>query len=268
MPITFIEASNTSSGSSGSIELNAPSSIVDGDLLVAVGMAADNVAIEIDEVGFAEQANVINSTAADSSIVAAVKIASSESGTYTLNVEGVSSESMQGWILQYRGVDQSTPIDAVATTVANTTNSTTHNPAAITTVTDGAWVISICAGVQCDVSATEPTGYTLREEKGETTGFDRYLGTADKAVVSAGVEDPGNWTDLPSTADTGSITIAIRPAAGASANPKGPLGMPLHGPFGGPLGIVGLGLGMFRSKGSILVPKNKKIFIPKLRLAA
>ena len=57
-------------------------------------------------------------------------------------------------------------------------------------------------------------------------------------------------------------------AAAAGANPKGPFGMPLHGPFGGPIGIAGLGLGMLRSSGGILVPNNKKFFIPKLRLAA
>ena len=70
------------------------------------------------------------------------------------------------------------------------------------------------------------------------TGFERTastpaaLGFAER-TVNASSEDPGvfSWAQA---ADWTAVTIAIHPAAGG-ANPKGPLGMVLNGPFGGPM---------------------------------
>ena len=216
MAITFIAVGADSRTAGTTLELAAPAGIQDGDLLVAIGMAADDVAIEIDEVGFNEELNITNVTASDSALVVATKIASSESGTYTLKVEGATSETLMGFVLLYRGVDQTTPQDQTPTSVIDATNSDTHDPAAITTQTDGAVVISIAVATQNSIGeggSTPPSGYVLRGEDARTTGFQEWIGAADKTVATAGSENPGTWSGLSSTADSGSITTAIRPAA-------------------------------------------------------
>ena len=53
--------------------------------------------------------------------------------------------------------------------------------------------------------------------------------------LNASSEDPSAYTTS-TNEDHVAVTIAVHPAAAAGANPKGPLGMPLHGPFGGPIG--------------------------------
>ncbi len=52
--------------------------------------------------------------------------------------------------------------------------------------------------------------------------------------LNASSEDPGVFT-LSTSTGWMATTVAVHPAAAAGANPKGPLGMPLRGPFGGPI---------------------------------
>ena len=210
MPISFISAGAAQTAFASTIELPPPAGIQDGDLLVSVGGCADNVATQIDETGWVEQANPLSGTGADSSILVSTKVASSESGDYTFKTTGATSEGLRGFIVAYRGVDQSTPMDAAATEAANQANSDTHDPAAITTVTANAFVVSILAAVQgTDANATQPSGYTLRGESGNN---ELYVGCADIDAGATGEEDPGTWSGLNSTADHGSVTIALRPA--------------------------------------------------------
>ncbi len=221
MAISFVAAGVWGGATATTRELGAPAGIVDGDLLVAVGIAADDVAIQIDEVGFIEELNITSVVGSDNSLVVATKIANSESGAYTLKVEGATSEALRGGMLLYRGVDQITPIDQAATSVVDITNSDTHDPAAIITQNDNAWVLSIIVATQAgnDPLATPPSGYLLRIENGTGGGFLDYVAVAEKIVSPAGSEDPGIWSGLTSTADSGSITMALRPAAsGPSAH--------------------------------------------------
>ncbi len=120
---------------------------------------------------------------------------------------------------------------------------------------DALWTSAQAGGAASGVQAGNLIGYWPCDT-------DRDI---DGTILNEGTDATGDMTIDAATFDADHPTIT---AGGGATNPKGPLGMPLHGPFGGPIGIVGLGLGMLRSKGGILVPNNKKFFIPKLRLAA
>ena len=113
-----------------------------------------------------------------------------------------------------RGADLTTFLDTAA--ITNQDNNDAYDPASITTVTDGAWVIAICAAHRgAGEPSSAPTGYSnfLGAEQADTDGFD--LGAATKEVASAGAEDPGAFTGFSgSSEDETEFTVAIRPAGG------------------------------------------------------
>lgn len=215
--ITFRTAGTEATAFAQTIEVSLPAGQQDDDLLVLVVLVGDDVAVTINEAGWTKDTEVQDVAGGDKTIVFGYKVASSESGTYTVDIAGGSSKEIRAMMFAYDGVDTSTPINAVTTTNSGTTNSTTHNPAAITTATDGAWVLSILGVVQnANADGTEPSGYTLRGEGGSASGVQPYWGMGDKTVAAAGPEDPGNWTALGAGTDSASITAAIRPAGGAA----------------------------------------------------
>jgi len=195
------------------IEIPAGAGIVDGDGLVIIGFADDNQALSLNEGGWAEDTEAQGATGGDKAIAVYRKIASSESGTYTLDVGGGADVKMKGVMLVYQDVDP-TQFDVVSTTFEGPANQDTHNPASITTSTDGAIVVSAVAAVQTTASpGTQPSGYTMRAQNGTTD----YLGVADITVATAGLEDPGNWSGLGTSSDSISITFAIRPSSASSS---------------------------------------------------
>lgn len=193
------------------IEISAAAGIQDGDLLIICGFADDNQSLTLNEGGWTEETEVQDAAGGDKVIAVYTRIASSESGTYTLDVGGGAGVRMIGFMVAYQDVDQTTPMDAAVTTNSGTTNSDTHDPSAITTVTDNAIVCSYVGAVQTTAGdRTPPSGYTERVDSGATD----WVGFAEIDVATAGVEDPGTWSGLTSGADSASITLAIRPAAG------------------------------------------------------
>jgi hypothetical protein len=203
-----------SSDTVNTIEVTPPASISDGNLLCMVGYCDDNQALSTPESGWTKDSQVSNAINSDSAGAFFYKVASSESGNYTLDMAGPAG-NMRGVIFQLSG-QNATVIDATSVTGADAgLDSDTIDPGAITTVTDGAWVLSIIAMNQSGGGAlTVPTGYTKIAEAADADNF----GVAYKLVSSAGSEDPSTWSNLGATADSGYITAAIRPAA-ASGNP-------------------------------------------------
>ncbi len=77
-----------------------------------------------------------------------------------------------------------------------------------------------------------PSGYSLEQNTlNNSQGSGVGIGEQE---INAASEDPGTFT-LDNARRQASATVVIHPVAAAGANPKGPLGMPLHGPFGGPI---------------------------------
>ena len=110
------------------------------------------------------------------------------------------------------------------TTVLNNThnnidaNTVVGDPPPITTVTDGACVITTwqCSGEEA-TATSEPTGYTFIIDalvSGLSSGTPQAA-IAFKIVDSAGVEDPDTWDNTeaaPHSQESASCVFAFRPA--------------------------------------------------------
>jgi len=132
----------------------------------------------------------------------------------------------------FSGVD-STVLDQTTVTVGPT-GSSNPNCGSITTQTDNAWVLALAGSTRIDSAVGTPTGYSNLIDADRNDTEDITVAGCTKTVSTAGAEDPaaypswlnGTWF---------AITVALKEAGAAAANPKGPLGMPLIGPFGGPI---------------------------------
>jgi len=115
----------------------------------------------------------------------------------------------------FRGVDQTTPIDATTTTATNTAGD--PDPGAVTTATDGAMVVAF-AFLDDDLisTPTAPSGYTLADfNTFGSSGAGGSVMAVYKIEASAGPENPGTivtngddwWWTLTVPLRPGTITI-------------------------------------------------------------
>ncbi len=161
----------------------------------------------------------------------------------TCTLTGASSGPISGVIEVYRGVDTSTPFDVVYAKGDHWDAGVddalpTNQP--IDTASNGAFVVLAHYATNNDISAgAAPTNYTIRSALTPGSSYNnKQIFTADREIASAGTETPGAWLHTASpdnAAEWGAITLALKAAGGAATNPKGPLGHPFHGPFGGPI---------------------------------
>ena len=105
-----------------------------------------------------------------------------------------------------RGVDTTTPEDATPTTAGWTTSSAPDSPS-ITTVTNGAWVLSLLGKLSGSVSS-QPSGYSNTISAVHVNSA--TAAGATKEVATAGAEDPAAWSMSTSSAWF-AVSIAVRP---------------------------------------------------------
>lgn len=122
------------------------------------------------------------------------------------NSDSSSTRGSAAIAIALRGVDTTTPEDAAATEAASL------DPASITTVTNGAWVLSFMRSEVTDAAITAPTSYVNQVDTTANDNTDVTVGGATREIAVAGAENPGAWTGLTSTLPY-SATIAVRPAA-------------------------------------------------------
>lgn len=128
----------------------------------------------------------------------------------------------------FRGVDTVT-LNDVASATTTTAISATPDSGSLTTVTDGAMVISLFIQDDNGGSTTLtsiPSGYADPDYEFYSpsgTGVTVTVGMAHKIVSTAGVEDPGAWT-LSGSETWDAFTIALRPDSGVIIEvPLGPI---------------------------------------------
>lgn len=109
-----------------------------------------------------------------------------------------------------RGVDGTTPQDATATTASSYSGA--PNCAAITTVTNLAWVLALAESDVNDASIGTVSGYSNQYT---TIGVDTKSITVAGTTLektTAGAEDPAAWSSW-SSGFWYAVTVALRPAA-------------------------------------------------------
>lgn len=109
-----------------------------------------------------------------------------------------------GVIVAYRGVHQSSPMDATATSA---TNGAPHSSANIVSVHDKSWHILIWAvGVTTTSAWNTPAGYSQRVASGSANG----LTIDDKSITPAGAAGSQSKTYTGTQTASQSISIALR----------------------------------------------------------
>lgn len=201
-----------SNSSINSITTSVPAGVIDGDLLMWV--IVGNLSSISTPAGW---------TAGPSSSQAALGIfcyyrtAASEPASYTSS--GMSYARYTASMHAFRGVN-ATPMDATATTASGTT---IVQPPAISTVTDGAWVFDVVAGLTAS-GVTNTTwassNTTLEAQATYTAGA--YTNPTH-AVGHSQVSPAGSFTGAFTATNTFSASVAvsaaIRPLGGTSVIP-------------------------------------------------
>lgn len=192
---------------------------LDGDLVIAFGGKSHSINYDVAMVtsGYTEDADIYANDGQDCNLGVFHKfMTATPDTTAVLDHGGTSTNSGIGGVIVLRGVDPTTPLD-VAVVTATGTDGNLSDPAAITPVTAGAWIIGIYAGSN-NSTATNPTGpanmtnFAFDNGQGSTTGL--QLGVATKTDWTSGAFDPDAWTGTDNEATTSwcAVTLAIRPA--------------------------------------------------------
>lgn len=141
------------------------------------------------------------------------KMGVSPDTSVTCKGSGSSFDGAAYVVMIFRGVDTTTPIDA--TTVAFTNTTANPNSGSITTVTNGAAVISFASSVASDSAVTKPSGYSSQITKNSSSFGPITVAGSHTIVATAGAENPPEWTDW----DAGrwiAATVALRPAVAST----------------------------------------------------
>lgn len=138
------------------------------------------------------------------------------------------SLKMCAHILNYRGVDTTTPIDVTYASGShyvprsNVPSTNDDVPKSITTATDNAWVLVLewVSGNNITSNA-DPSGYTNDLRWVGASANNEQQQVWHKEVATAGSESPGvpAYTSDDTTQDGFYLTIALRPGAGGTSIP-------------------------------------------------
>ena len=221
-----------SSSAVGSLACTVPGSVQAGDFIVVIGGVTSSNAWNTTLTGYTNRANERAGSAAFRLGVWTKVAVGTEGGT---NVTPALSSGTGRMIVQvrvYHSVDTTTPLDATVQISSSDTESTSVPAPAITTVTDGAWTVSMhgmpsTSGTTI-TSWTDPSGATNELISCSTDGSGNQA-----AVVSYNYETTTAGTYGPYTAVSpqsrrwAAVTLAIRPGEATVAPTAGLL---LDGP--------------------------------------
>jgi hypothetical protein len=194
----------------------APSSVVNGDLLIAVVSANNNTNVFTKpDASWTEFAGSPFHDTASATIAVFWKVANNESGNYNFPVSGGTARSWCTWLGVYSGADTTNVPDVTPTTA------TSGTIPSMTTTTTGCALIAIAthsgsAGQVVTFTPPSSPG-TFVEEVDQHT----VIGTATENAQSvddliwSGSGATGTITVVGSTTPTGCFGLALRPAAPA-----------------------------------------------------
>lgn len=222
MAITFVAYSESDSAGATALSPAIPTGTTTDDLMLAMCFVGDSTlpdGVWDDDGGggnswtkLIENYSTTGRSAAGAIFYKKATSGSESTPTFTYDA---TSRTMGAMIMTLRGVDTTTPFDV---TYANgshyvfTENQKSPTAAAITTATNGAWVV-IAAGMTHNLDTWgAPSGYTIRN--GTLIANNRTMSFATKEVTTAGVETPGAFSNTDAVNDNESqvYTLAIRPA--------------------------------------------------------
>lgn len=210
--ITTVGSSTTYSGTAVTgVSMSAPAGTAAGDVLVAAITADTNPSMASVPAGWTAMVNglSINSTSTSGARVYVYYhvVGSSDPASYAWTLSGAAKWG--GGITGYRGVNNTTPLDAqVVTAVDASYTATSITAPSTTTATNGARVIG---GVGCDCASpmvsAPPSGWT---QQWQAAGG-QIAELADKVQATAGATGTATWT-LSAQRAVAAWQAALKPA--------------------------------------------------------
>ena len=147
--------------------------------------------------------------------------------TANVVVSFAAAEQVVAGVVNFTGVDQTTP---VSDTDFNTGASQTTTSITLTSAT-GDMCVDAITWFSTGTEWTQDGGQTQRWYEFNAGSFQSGGGSTESGASSVTM----TWNRGSGNGTIGHVGINLAQSVAAGANPKGPLGMPLHGPFGGPL---------------------------------
>lgn len=192
---------------------------IEGDLVVvtvSVGTAAraPTIAISTPSGYTALTAQRTTATTYDTNVQTCYKVMGSTPDTaVTIPASGNNADGIAYTIQVFRGVDPTTPMDATPTYATGSGTNSNPNPAAITPVTAGAWIVC-CGGGAAAAGAVYTAGYltNLLTYNGPDTN-DGSVGSGYYTGWTSGAYDPAAFGGGNANAANswGATTLALRP---------------------------------------------------------
>jgi hypothetical protein len=206
-----VRAASASNGSDPVINWTGLYTLLENDVVVIVGGTRHSSGADagVSTSGYTEALDTTDSSGLMNLSVSWKRMGASPDSSATCQGSGHADYGSSYTALILRGVDTSTALDATTTSAVGIG---APNSPSITTVTDGAWVISGFLGDVNDGITTPPTDYTSGTTSTVSETFPTVAGLAYKAITPAGAENPGAWSSISATTYI-AVTIAIRPAA-------------------------------------------------------
>ncbi|MEE9095432.1 PKD domain-containing protein [Pseudarthrobacter phenanthrenivorans] len=210
--ISVVGSSTTYSGTAVTgVSIGAPAGTAAGDVLVAAITADTNPSMASVPAGWTAMVNglSINSTSTSGARVYVYYhvVGSSDPASYAWTLSAAAKWG--GGITGYRGVNNTTPLDApVVTALDATYNATSITAPSTTTASNGAMVIG---GVGCDCASpmvsAPPSGWTQRWQ----AAGGQIAELADKMQATAGATGTATWT-LSAARAIAAWQAALKPA--------------------------------------------------------
>jgi hypothetical protein len=210
MAITLIGTHSGSNNNGGDCTINF-TAIQNDIVLVMGGTAGSGGDAGVSTSGYTELIDNRNSTVEFS--VNWKRMSSSPDSSVVCTGSGVGTDATAYVVMVFRGVDTSTAIDATST--EDEGNSDKPNSPSITTVTNGAAVISCFIQGSDEINLDPPGGYSDSVEIHRSESKPVTVGAAWNAVI-VGAENPNPW-DSATSAPWAAATIALRPAVATIA---------------------------------------------------
>jgi hypothetical protein len=206
MAITLVGTAEASNINGNDATLTLPSGMAQNDVVVVVGgHGHSGNAAGVTTSGYTELLDTGGGQCKLS--VSWKRMGASPDTTALCQGSGDSDDATCYVALVFRGVSTTSAIDASLT---STTGTGSPNSPSITTVTNGAIVISCFVQAVDDYTVLAPTGYSVQKDVARNDTSPITAGAAYKAIMPAGAENPGPWT-ASSSDNYVAATMALTP---------------------------------------------------------
>jgi hypothetical protein len=202
-------AIKNSTTNGGNITLTFPAGIAQGDVVILYGghPFRSGAAIGPSTAGYTQI--VLNNAAAPGFGVWYKVMGSTPDTTVVGQGTGNALDATAYAAFILRGANTSSLFDQTTTTAGPTTSTNPDAPA-ITTQTNGAWVLDLAGSQVVDTSPGSVTGYSNANTASGNDSNDISIAGATKEVATAGTENPAAWSAWSSGAWF-AVTVALKP---------------------------------------------------------